>query len=137
MKILIVDDEVVSREKMRNLLSLFGDCVAVDNGADAIDAMHFACSRGEFFDLITLDINMPGMGGDKALKAIREIESDYNTIAEKPAVILMVTSEADKDKILTCHAMGCNDYIIKPFNPRTIEQKLLKFGFTPLEPDRV
>ena len=129
MDILIVDDEIVSRTKMQTILKSFGDCTAVDNGQGAIDVFNKELSQGNAFDLITLDINMPDMGGEEVLIAIREIEKNNNIPNDKLVKILMVTSESDKEKVIACHSAGCDDYIIKPFNIETIQQKIEQFGF--------
>jgi len=59
MRILIVDDELVSREKLRKIMDSFGQCIVVENGADAL---RVATSQNPP-DLILLDIIMPEMGG--------------------------------------------------------------------------
>lgn len=59
MRILIVDDELVSREKLRNIMHNFGQCIVVENG---VDALRVATSQNPP-DLILLDIMMPEMDG--------------------------------------------------------------------------
>ncbi len=132
-KFLTVDDEIVSRTKMQTLLTPFGECRVAESGHAAIDCFKSAFARKNCFDLITLDINMPDMDGEKVLKVIREIENQNHIPAQKRAKILMVTCEADKERVLLCHAAGCDDYIIKPFNIHTLQLKMEQFGFVKMD----
>ncbi len=67
MKTLIVDDERVSRAKMKKILESFGECEAVDSGKAAIDYFKRARENRAPFDQITLDIAMPDMDGTEVL----------------------------------------------------------------------
>ena len=126
MKTLIVDDERVSRAKMKKILESFGECEAVDSGRGAIDAFKRAWKNRAPFDLITLDIVMPDMNGADVLYDIREIEKEKNIAQEKQVKILMVTSDSNKDMIITCIQAECDDYIVKPFDGEMIKGKLEK-----------
>lgn len=130
MKILIVDDEMVSRRKMEIIMREYGDCESVESGNSAIRAFAEAIENGTLFDLITLDISLPDMNGTNVLNVIRELEKG-NAIAEDNRVkVLMVTAHGDQDIVMTSIAAGCDDYIIKPFTVDTITQKLEKIGLT-------
>ena len=74
MKIMIADDDFVCRMLLQKLLSPLGECVTVINGLEAINAFRVALSEKAPFDLLCLDIMMPEMDGQDALKAIRRIE---------------------------------------------------------------
>jgi two-component system, chemotaxis family, chemotaxis protein CheY len=132
-RFLTVDDEIVSRTKMQTLLTPFGDCQVAESGHAAIDCFQSTIAQKESFDLVTLDINMPDMDGEKVLKAIREIENQNNIPTQNRTKILMVTCEANKERVLLCHAAGCDDYIIKPFNIHTLQLKMEQFGFVKIE----
>ncbi|MBN2297256.1 MAG: HDOD domain-containing protein [Deltaproteobacteria bacterium] len=129
MKILVVDDELVSRKKMKMIMDCLGECEAVECGQDAISAYQDAWERWSPFDLITLDILMPEMNGTEVLSTIRKIESEKNIPADKRVKIFMVTSHSDKDTILTCVQAGCDDFITKPFDKDTVFKKLQGKGF--------
>ncbi len=126
MKVLIVDDELVSRTKMKTIISGFAPCTAVDSGSAAVAAFEKALRENKPFNIILLDINMPEMDGTEALYKIREIENKATLPKEKQAIIIMVTSHSDKDNIITCLQAGCNDYVVKPFNKEIISEKLDK-----------
>ena len=128
MKILIVDDELVSRNKMEIILKEYGECDAVENGNAAILAFTEAIDSGLPYDLVTLDISLPDMDGTDVLAVIRKLENG-NAIPEPLcAKVLMVTSHSEQETVLSSIAAGCNDYIKKPFTLQLITQKLNKIG---------
>ncbi len=133
MKILIVDDELVSRTKLELILNHFGDCETVDSGKKAITRFHAAHRDKDPFDLIMLDINLPGMDGIDVLSEIRESEKQYEIPGQEQVKILMATSYKDKDRVIACAQSGCNDYIGKPFDMDVISKKLEKLGISKLE----
>jgi HD-like signal output (HDOD) protein/DNA-binding NarL/FixJ family response regulator len=128
MKILIADDELVSRKLMERILTGYGECEAVENGTATIEAFKTACEDGKSFDLITLDISMPDMSGLDVLFQIRDMEKQKEVPADRRTVVIMVTASADKDTILKAIQSGCDDYIAKPFDRDTLAKKLIKLG---------
>ncbi len=72
-------------------------------------------------EIILLDVNMPEMTGYSALKEIREIIGDTST------VVVMQTSITEKDKIVEFIEIGIQGYLVKPFDPKTVAEKILGF----------
>ena len=102
-RILVVDDEPQIRRVMRTTLVARGYMVSTArNGEEALDKV-----REERFDLVLLDINMPGIGGMEACRLIRS-QSDI------PIVILSILN-SEKEKIEALDA-GADDYVTKPFS---------------------
>lgn len=134
MRILIADDELVSRKLMERIMSGYGECVAVEGGKAALEAFKTSKEQGNSFDLITLDISMPDIDGLDVLYQIREMEKEKNAPGDKKCVIIMVTSSADKDTIVTAVQAGCNDYIAKPIDRDTALKKLIKVGLVSASP---
>jgi len=130
MKILLVDDELVSRKKLEKIMEGLGECVAVESGQAALKEFKKAWENLVPFDLITLDVSMPKMDGTEVLYEVREIEKIKKIPKEKLAKILMVTSHSDKGTIFTCIQAQCNDYILKPFKKEMVLKKIEKLGFT-------
>ena len=130
MRILVVDDELVSREKMKNIMSSLGECDEVASGQEALKAFSDARTDGKQYDLITLDISMPEMDGTEVLERIRTLENEDGISKDSQVRIMMVTATSEKDTILTCIKAGCNDYIMKPFNMETVVKKLRDSGLT-------
>ena len=71
-------------------------------------------------DMIVTDWNMPEMDGLTFVKAVRAKE-EY-----KDLPILMITTEAAKEDILTALRSGVNNYVVKPFTPETLQEKVFK-----------
>ena len=128
MKILVVDDEMVSRTKLTLIMENFGECEAVDNGKDALTLFHKAHQMSKPYGLIMLDIDMPQMDGMQVLSEMIAAQIKLGISKSQKARILMVTSFTDKDRVLGCIQSGCDDYIAKPFDINTIGKKLSKLG---------
>jgi two-component system chemotaxis response regulator CheY len=128
MKVLVVDDELVSRKKMEKIMTTFGQCVAVENGADALKEFEEAIGKGEGFDLITLDVSMPGMDGTEVLFEIRMTEQQKNIPKENKVKVIMVTGQSDKDLVITCMQAGCDGYVVKPFDSAIMAAKIKQIG---------
>ncbi|RME68700.1 MAG: response regulator [Nitrospirae bacterium] len=114
-KILIVDDFGTMRKILRNVLQQLGfkNIEEAENGAQALEKL-----RADRFDLLITDWNMPEMDGLELLKNIR---ADANL---KGLPVMMVTAEAEKDKVIEAIKAGVNNYIVKPFTAETMKQKL-------------
>ncbi|MBI4797272.1 MAG: HDOD domain-containing protein [Desulfarculus sp.] len=128
MRILVVDDDLASRKKMERIMGSFGQCQAVESGNAAMEAFLDALNQGQPFDLVTLDIIMPGKDGIETLLDLREVERALAGPGHKRATVFMVTSKSEKDSLITCVQAGCDDYIIKPFDREVVARKLTKFG---------
>lgn len=128
MRILVVDDELVSRKKMEKILEEFGDCFLVECGADAVKIFKEAWEMGVPFDLVSLDIGLPDMSGIDVLKRIRQIEKDKDIAKDKLSRVMMVTSHADQSLVLGSVEAGCNNYIVKPFSREKVVEKLEHLG---------
>ena len=107
-KILVVDDEASIRCAMRATLHGLGfDVAEASTGEAALDLL-----RSAHPDVILLDINMPGMGGIDACRAIRQLS---------PAVgILMLTVRDSEDDKVEALDAGADDYVTKPFHVREL-----------------
>lgn len=113
MKILCVDDSSTMRRIIKNTLSKIGytDIAEAANGVEGLEQI-----ASEPIDLIITDWNMPEMDGLEFVKKVREMN--------KTIPILMVTTNAAKEDIIEAIKAGVNNYIIKPFNPPTLKEKI-------------
>ena len=131
MNILIVDDEEISRDKVSNLLSEYGECTLAEEGSDALCQFGFAHGEGKPFDLITMDIDMPGLRGQDVVKALRRWETRHGVLdsqGRKTVKIVMLTSMSDTGSIFGSFRQFCDDYIVKPVMPEKIKASLAKMG---------
>jgi two-component system, chemotaxis family, chemotaxis protein CheY len=113
MKALVVDDSVVMRKILIGALAQAGitEVAQAGDGQEAVEA-----TRIGGYGLILMDWNMPKMLGIDALKAIR---ATGNSVP-----VIMVTTEAEKSRVLEALKAGASSYIIKPFEPATIVSKV-------------
>jgi len=117
LKILAVDDSATMRRILKNTLSRAGytDVVEAEDGVDAWSKLQ---SGG--FNFIITDWNMPNMSGLEFVNAVRESEKF------KQIPIIMVTTRSVKDDIVAAMKAGANNYVVKPFTPNTLKEKIDK-----------
>lgn len=104
-KILLVDDEPYNIKLLERLLNSDYETYSVSSGAEALSAI-----QTEEFDLVLLDVMMPGMSGLDVLRVVRDVKSPQ----ELP--IILVTALTDSSDIQKGLALHANDYITKPFD---------------------
>lgn len=116
MKILVVDDSSTMRRIIKNTLQRLGhnDILEAEHGAEAWGIM----GQTEGIDVLITDWNMPEMNGLELVKKVRA-EEKY---ADMP--IIMVTTEGGKAEVITALKAGVNNYIVKPFTPQVLKEKL-------------
>jgi two-component system chemotaxis response regulator CheY len=117
MKILVVDDFSTMRRIVRNVLKQLGfeNIEEAEDGAQAYTKL-----KGGGFGFVVSDWNMPNMDGMDLLKKVR---SDPDL---KALPILMVTAEAEKDKVIAAIQAGVNNYVVKPFTAEVFKEKMDK-----------
>ena len=117
LRFLVVDDFSTMRRIVRGLLKEMGchNCEEAEDGQAALNLL-----RGQRFDFVVSDINMPVMNGFDLLKAMKADD----TLKHIP--VLMVTAEARKEDIVLAAQSGAAGYIVKPFTKATLEEKVLK-----------
>jgi two-component system, chemotaxis family, chemotaxis protein CheY len=116
MKVLVVDDSAMTRMvAKRTLLGLgIDDVDEAEDGQVGLDKFN----AGEY-DIVFTDWNMPVMDGLGMLKAIREINKDVP--------IIMITTEGSRAKVTEAIQHGISDYLVKPFTPDSLKEKLCKW----------
>jgi signal transduction histidine kinase len=105
-RLLVVDDNEMNRDMLSRRLARRG--YSVDVAGDGTAALGLVDSG--HYDLVLLDVMMPGIDGMEVLKRIRE----RHTMAELP--VIMVTAKDEKDDVVSALKMGANDYVTKPIN---------------------
>lgn len=116
-KIMIVDDFATMRRIVKNILMQLGfkNFIEADDGSTAWDTL-----QKEDVNLIVSDWNMPKMTGIELLKKVRADERFTNL------PFLMVTAEAQKENIIEAVKARVSNYIVKPFTPETLSEKIEK-----------
>lgn len=120
MRALIVDDSSFIREYLRHLLNRMG--IACEEAVDGSAALEVLSAQQEF-DLMLLDVNMPVMSGMECVKALRQARL-------QPAMkVMMVTTEADNSFISSALDNGADEFLMKPFTPESLREKMMLLGF--------
>jgi len=114
-KILVVDDFSTMRRIVKNVLKQLG-FENLDEAEDGVQALSKLRSGG--YSFVVSDWNMPNMDG---LELLKEVRKDP---ALKDLPILMVTAEAEKDKVVTAIQAGVNNYVVKPFTAEVFKEKM-------------
>jgi two-component system, chemotaxis family, chemotaxis protein CheY len=116
-KVLIADDSSTMRKIILRSLQAVGlkDAVEAGDGEEAVTMF-----KEQPFDMVLTDWNMPKKSG---LEVIREIRAINKTVP-----IIMVTTEAEKSRVLEAIQAGVSDYLVKPFTADTLREKLEKYG---------
>ena len=130
MRILLAEDDFVTRKFMMNFLSKYGECDVTVDGMEAVDAFMMALEEGNPYDLVCLDIMMPVMDGYRALGGIRNLEKERNIPEEKCAKVIMATALNEEKNVKMAFELGCTIYSGKPIDQNRFEQALRKLGLT-------
>ncbi|MCI4454388.1 MAG: chemotaxis response regulator CheY [Thermodesulfobacterium sp.] len=116
-RFLIVDDMSTMRKIIRTILAQLGytNVDEAENGKEALAKL-----RTGNYQFVLMDWNMPEMDGLETLKAIRADEK------LKDIPVIMVTAEAKKENVIAAIQAGANNYIVKPFTPEVLREKIEK-----------
>ena len=127
MRILLAEDDFVTRKFMTGFLSKYGECDVTVDGMEAVDAFMMALEDGEPYDLVCLDIMMPVMDGYQALVGIRNLEKERNIPEEQAVKVIMTTALNEEKNVKMAFELGCTVYSGKPIDQDKFEQVLKKF----------
>jgi two-component system chemotaxis response regulator CheY len=124
LNILVAEDDFTSRRVIRHILEAYGTCDAATDGAEAVEAVRTALDEGRAYDLICLDIMMPRMNGQEALKSIRAMEESHGIRPGMGAKIVITSALNDSRNVLDAFRAQCDGYIVKPYDKQKIAQEL-------------
>ena len=134
MRILVVDDDAVGRTKLEVLLSAYGQCETAESGTRALALYDKALEQGSPYDLITMDIDMPGLSGQDTVRMLREREAKLGPSGSGNASkILMVTAMDDIKNIQSSFWEGCEGYLTKPVTPANLKAQLDAMNIFPVK----
>ncbi len=128
MNTLIVEDEFMTRKIMKKIVSSFSDIDIATDGDEAIEAFKLAHENKEAYDLILLDIMMPGKNGQEVLKVIREYEEEHS-IYNDTVKVIMTTALGDSKNVMEAFRQQCEGYIVKPVIRKDLISKIGELGF--------
>ena len=128
MKTLIVEDDFTCRLLLQEILKHYGPAHVAINGKEAVEAVRVALEAGEPYHLITMDIMMPEVDGQAALKEIRQMEEAKGIASIYGVKVIMTTTLDDSRNILGAFKSFCDAYVIKPVNKEKLLGYVKAFG---------
>ncbi|MGH9443751.1 MAG: PP2C family protein-serine/threonine phosphatase [Thermoanaerobaculia bacterium] len=113
-RLLVVDDNEMNRDVLaRRLRKQAHDVAVAEDGHAALAAL-----KGGGFDLVLLDVMMPGLGGPEVLAAMKADES----LRHVP--VIMISASEEMETVVRCIELGAEDYLPKPFNPTLLKARV-------------
>lgn len=125
--VLLVEDNRVNQIVASNYLKKWGiEVTYADHGKEAVEKI-----KSKLFDIVLMDLQMPEMDGYDATEAIRAMDDPYF----KTIPILALTADAMSGTQNTVVQVGMNDYIVKPFNPEELQEKITRYAKAGVRPE--
>ncbi|GAB1481852.1 response regulator [Treponema sp.] len=128
LRMLIVEDEFLSRKLVGRYIDKFGTYDIAVNGTEAVEAVRGAYEEKKPYDVVFLDIMMPEKDGLTVLKEIRELEDTLGISAAEGLKIIMTTALGDAKSVMQAFRSQCEAYITKPYTEEAFAKELKKVG---------
>jgi two-component system chemotaxis response regulator CheY len=131
MRCLIIDDDEVNRDFVATLLEGLAECDEAASGNEAVEKFGAALAEDTFYDLILLDIMMPGMNGHETAKAIRSMEKEHEPqIGKKTQIVMLTSLNSPKDAMESFCSAQSAAYIVKPLTKDKLSGIISKLGLS-------
>ena len=131
LKILIVEDDFMVRQILRDILEPYGVVDIAVNGEEAVQAFRVAWRQNHPYDLICMDIMMPVMDGNAALIKIREIELSLGIIGSEEVKVIMISALDDVKTVVKAYSKGgATSYIVKPIEKDRLIGEMRAIGLS-------
>ena len=129
MRALIVDDDFYSRNMIHEILRQVARCDIAVNGEEAIEAFRRGLADSDPYNLICLDLLMPEMDGQQALREIRTLEQEHNVNPQQEAKVVVTTMLADEKETHDAFFLGgATSYLVKPIDEEKLMNELKSLG---------
>lgn len=132
MRILVIDDDFVSLQKMAVLLGEYGTCDQAQSAKQAMEMLKLSKKKHTPYDLMMIDINLPDVNGLDLMRLIDQKERSLNLGRARKVV---VTSESTVANVQTAHRYKCDSFIVKPVTPDIIRKKMIELGYLAEDPE--
>ena len=128
MRILVAEDDRISRTFLQKFMSQYGKVDVAVDGMEAVDLYMDSIKTQNPYDLLCLDIMMPKVDGLKVLKVIRQLEAQKKVSEEEHLRIIMMTALADVGYVDEAFRQGCDAYASKPVDTEKVEEVMKNLG---------
>ena len=126
MKTLIVEDDYISRQLQEQYLNQYGPCHTAENGIDALDAIKEGLEWDQPYDLICMDIMMPELDGQNALREIRAFEESKGISSTRGVKVIMTTALNEIASVKEAYLSLCDGYLVKPIRKERLFEEIRK-----------
>lgn len=129
MRFLVAEDDFGSRRLLEALLKPVATVDVVVDGQEAVEAFRLAWLENYPYDAVFLDIMMPNMDGQTALRAIREYEKEIGVLPADEVRVVMTTALEDPKNVVEAYSKGgATSYLVKPIDKGKLRNELESLG---------
>ena len=129
MRALIAEDDYISRRIVKEILSAYGTCDVAADGEEAVQAFCQALAEEKPYDLVCMDIMMPRLDGQSALKKIRATERELGVAAAQEVKVIMTTALDDPKNVVDAYYRGgATAFLVKPITRHKLLQEVHGLG---------
>lgn len=129
LRMLIVEDEFLSRQLLSMYLEGYGRYDIAVNGQEAVNAVMSSYETKSPYDIVFMDIMLPDKDGLTALKEIREYESSHEIFGSATCKIIMMTALSDAGTVMESFKNQCEGYVTKPYSKEMVDETIAKLDF--------
>lgn len=130
MRILIAEDEATSRLLLQKTIEPYASCDCVADGDEAFRLFKEALEASNPYNMLFLDIMMPGKSGQDVLNMVRDYEAEAGISPAEGLRVVMTTSLSDEENIFDAHVSGCDAYLVKPIHREAVLEELGKINLS-------
>jgi two-component system chemotaxis response regulator CheY len=131
MRTLIAEDDSTNRMLLEAYLAPYGECDSALNGKEAVEAFRAARREGRAYDLICMDIMMPEMDGQAALRQIRALEKAAGVAPDAGVKVIMTTALDGIEHVSAAFQALASGYVLKPVSGPKLLRQLRSLGLIP------
>lgn len=128
MRILVAEDDFSARLVLQRLLKDYGSVDVAVDGREAVEAFRAALEAGEPYRLVCLDIMMPDLDGQEALRQMRALEAERGIRSTCGAKIVMTTALDDPKTVVEAFKGLCDTYLVKPIDKEALRLAMARVG---------
>lgn len=128
MKTLIVEDDFTSRLLLQGVLSKYGECHTAGNGDEGVKAFRMASKQSAPYQLVCMDIMMPGEDGKQVVQRLRKMEEDDGIVSTQGVKIIMTTGVSGTAEVFRSFKVLCDAYLTKPVDTAHLLSHLRAYG---------